>query len=142
MALANIFDMSGSAMTVQTARLNAIASNMANAETVSSTEEGAYRAQRAVFTAAFNQAGTRFADDTNRGAAVTSQIVESQAPVLRRYEPGHPLADESGHIYTSNVNVMEEMAEMIASSRSFQMNGDAMNTAKQLVQKVLTLGQG
>ena len=141
MALTNIFDMSGSAMTAQTGRLNAIASNMANAETISGTEEGAYRAQRAVFKAAFNDAGVGFSNDSNRGAAVTSEMVESQAPVIRRYEPGHPLADETGHIYTSNVNVMEEMAEMIASSRSFQMNSDAMNTAKQLVQKVLTLGQ-
>mgnify|MGYP003384218638 CR=1 FL=1 len=132
MSLGSIFDISGSAMSVQTGRLNAIANNMANAETVSSTEEGAYRAQRSVL------------EDSNgggRGAAVTSEIVESNAPIIRRYEPGHPMADESGHIYTSNVNVMEEMAEMISSSRSFQMNGDAMNTAKQLVQKVLTLGQ-
>lgn len=141
MALTNIFDMSGSAMTAQTSRLNAIASNMANAETVSGTEEGAYRAQRAVFKAALNDAGASFANDSNRGAAVTSEMVESQAPIIRRYEPGHPLADKTGHIYTSNVNVMEEMAEMIASSRSFQMNSDAMNTAKQLVQKALTLGQ-
>ncbi|MBV1915489.1 MAG: flagellar basal body rod protein FlgC [Pseudomonadales bacterium] len=141
MALTNIFDMSGSAMTAQTGRLNAIASNMANAETISGTEEGAYRAQRAVFKAALNEAGAGFANDSKKGAAVTSEMVESQAPIIRRYEPGHPLADETGHIYTSNVNVMEEMAEMIASSRSFQMNSDAMNTAKQLVQKVLTLGQ-
>lgn len=136
MSLGSIFDISGSAMSVQTGRLNAIANNMANAETVSSTEEGAYRAQRSVFKAVL--------EDSNgggRGAAVTSEIVESNAPIIRRYEPGHPMADESGHIYTSNVNVMEEMAEMISSSRSFQMNGDAMNTAKQLVQKVLTLGQ-
>ena len=135
MALAGIFDTSGSAMTVQAGRLNAIANNMANAETVSGTEEGAYRAQRAIFKAVMDNAG-----GTDR-RAVTSTIIESQEPIHRRYEPGHPLADETGHIYTSNVNVMEEMAEMIASSRSFQMNGDAMNTAKQLVQKVLTLGQ-
>ncbi|MDF1642775.1 MAG: flagellar basal body rod protein FlgC [Pseudomonadales bacterium] len=139
MSLVSIFDTSGSAMSVQTGRLNAIASNMANAETVSSTEKDAYRAQRAVFKAVLQGAE---GSGSNKRAAITSEIVESEAPIIRRYEPGHPLADESGHIFTSNVNVMEEMAEMIASSRSFQMNGDAMNTAKQLVQKVLTLGQG
>lgn len=139
MALVNIFDVSGSAMSVQTGRLNAIANNMANAETVSSTEEDAYRAQRAVFKAVLQGEQE---NGSYRRAAITSEIVESQAPIIRRYEPGHPLADETGHIFTSNVNVMEEMAQMIASSRSFQMNGDAMNTAKQLVQKVLTLGQG
>jgi len=139
MSLVNIFDTSGSAMTAQTSRLNAIASNMANAETISGTEEGAYRAQRSVFKSVLQGFD---GDGSNRKGAVTSEIVESQAPIIRRYEPGHPLADDTGHIYTSNVNVMEEMAEMMASSRNFQMNGDAMNTAKQLIQKVLTLGQG
>lgn len=136
MSLGSIFDISGSAMSAQTGRLNAIANNMANAETVSGTEEGAYRAQRSVFKAVLDDS-----HGNGKRTAVTSEIVESNAPIIRRYEPGHPLADETGHIYTSNVNVMEEMAEMISSSRSFQMNGDAMNTAKQLVQKVLTLGQ-
>jgi len=68
-------------------------------------------------------------------------IVESQAPLERRYEPGHPLADGEGYVYYPNVNVVEEMADMISASRSFQTNAEMMNTAKQMMLKVLTLGQ-
>ena len=68
-------------------------------------------------------------------------IVESDVPLQRRYEPGHPKADADGYVFYPNVNPVEEMANMIAASRSFQMNVEVMNSAKQMVQRVLTLGQ-
>jgi flagellar basal-body rod protein FlgC len=79
-------------------------------------------------------------EDANAGVQVLG-IVESDAPLQRRYEPTHPKADKEGYVYYPNVNVVEEMTNMISASRSFQMNVEVMNSAKQMVQRVLTLGQ-
>jgi flagellar basal-body rod protein FlgC len=68
-------------------------------------------------------------------------VVEDQSNLEARYEPNHPAADAKGYVYYPNVNVVEEMADMISASRSFQTNAEMMNTAKTMMQKVLTLGQ-
>ena len=80
------------------------------------------------------------ADDAAMGLQVTG-IVESQQPLDRRYEPHHPKADEEGYVFYPNVNIVEEMADMISASRSFQVNVEVMNSAKKMLQRVLTLGQ-
>ena len=80
--------------------------------------------------------------ELNAGAGVqVTEIVESQSPLRPVYNPNHPMADEEGYIYYPNVNVVEEMADMISASRSFQINAEIMNTAKQMIQRTLTLGQ-
>lgn len=142
MSLTNIFDIAGSAMNAQSIRLNTTASNLANADAAASSSEETYRGRHPVFTALNNDVLDIDANNngTNIGVKVLG-IVESDAPLQPRYEPGHPLADEEGYVFYPNVNPVEEMANMISASRSFQMNVEVMNSAKQMMQRVLTLGQ-
>lgn len=146
MSLNNIFDIAGSAMTAQSVRLNTVASNLANAESASSSVETTYRARKPIFAAIQQQAlqsmQSEAGDEEPAGKGVrVLGIVESQAPLDMRYEPHHPLANEDGYVMYPNVNVVEEMADMISTSRSFQMNVEVMNSAKAMMQRVLTLGQ-
>jgi len=142
MSLNSIFDIAGSGMNAQSIRLNTTASNLANADAASSSIDETYRGRHPVFAALDNNA-LNF-NTKNEGAKVgvgVMGIIESDAPLQPRYEPNHPLANDQGYVYYPNVNVVEEMANMISASRSFQMNVDVMNSAKQMMQRVLTLGQ-
>jgi flagellar basal-body rod protein FlgC len=149
MALGNIFDIAGTGMNAQSLRLNTTASNLANAQSASSSVNEVYRSRQPVFAAIHQDAmrasvteGTYSDNEVDSAAGVqVLGIVESDAPLQRRYEPTHPKADDEGYVYYPNVNPVEEMANMIAASRSFQMNVEVMNNAKQMVQRVLTLGQ-
>ncbi len=147
MSLSSVFNIAGSGMSAQSTRLNTISSNIANAETVSSSVDQTYRARHPVFATVFQQAGGQpneslFAEQDQAGAGVqVLGVVEDQGELQARYEPNHPAADESGYVYYPNVNVVEEMAHMISASRAFQTNAELMNTAKTMLQKVLTLGQ-
>jgi flagellar basal-body rod protein FlgC len=145
MSLMNVFDISGSAMSAQTIRLNTTASNMANADSAAGSAEQTYRARYPVFSSiqadamrARNFSGT--GEGGHPGVRVMG-IVESDAPLEARYEPEHPLADAEGYVFYPNVNVVEEMSNMISSSRSFQINVDVMNAAKTMMQRVLSMGQ-
>lgn len=153
MALLNVFDISGSAMTAQTVRLNTTASNLANAQSVARTPEETYRARHPVFAQQLASAlqpgqmadpsASLLADasgDPGTGVQVLG-IVESQAPLQMRYEPDHPYANEEGYVAYPNVSVVEEMANMMSASRSFQLNVEVLNTAKTLAERVLNLGQ-
>jgi len=137
--MASILDIAGSAMNAQMLRLNTTASNLANANTVSSTEQGAYRAKQTVFATVLD--GTSALSANPVGGVNVPEIVESQAPVPKRYEPGNPMADADGYIYASNVNEVEEMANMISASRSYQSNAEIFNTTKTLMLRTLQLGQ-
>lgn len=157
MALGTIFDIAGTGMNAQSLRLNTTASNLANAQSASSSVDEVYRSRQPVFAAIAQQemASLRGSlggvgeggysqneQDAGAGAGVQVMgIVESDAPLQRRYEPSHPKADADGYVFYPNVNPVEEMANMISASRSFQMNVEVMNSAKQMVQRVLTLGQ-
>ncbi len=148
MSLGSIFDIAGSGMTAQSLRLNTTASNIANAETASSSSGETYRARKPVFSAIQQsllnpgQGSLPLAADAGPGAGVRVEgIVESDAELQMRYEPHHPAANEDGYVFYPNVNVVEEMADMMSSSRSFQTNVDVMNTAKSMMQRILTLGQ-
>ena len=133
MSLASVFNIAGSGMSAQTTRLNTVASNIANAETVFATMfQGA---QGGNSDSLFNNQ-----DAAGQGVQVLG-VVEDQSELQARYEPNHPAADAKGYVYYPNVNVVEEMADMISASRSFQTNAEMMNTAKTMMQKVLTLGQ-
>lgn len=148
MSYANLFDIAGSAMDAQSVRLNTVASNLANAQSAASSVNQVYRAKHPVFAAvqqsAMQQAAGWGGSDTDaqQGAGVEVQgIVESQSPLERRYEPGHPLADKDGYVLYPNVNVVEEMADMISASRSFQVNVEMLQSAKTMAQKLLSMGQ-
>ncbi len=149
MSLASVFNIAGTGMSAQTTRLNTISSNIANAETVSSSVDQTYRARHPVFATLFqNQQalsgdrGSLFADQDEPGRGVeVLGVVEDQGSLTPRYEPNHPAADANGYVYYPNVNVVEEMADMISASRAFQTNVEMMNTATHMLQRVLTLGQ-
>ncbi len=133
----NIFDIAGSGMSAQSLRLNLTASNLANAESVSGNAKGVYRPREPVFAALLDR-------ETGNDTAARVQVLgvtESNAEPQMRYEPGHPLADEKGYIYLPNVNVVEQMANMISASRSYQNNVEILNTAKQLLLATLRIGQ-
>ena len=132
MSLMNIFDVSGSALTAQSVRLDAVSANMANSKLVSNSVEGAYRARMPVFS-------TVFADNEIAGVEV-DRVVESKAPIQERYEPAHPMANADGFVYDSNVNMVEEMANMIAASKSYTSNVEVMITSRDLLQRTLALG--
>ena len=137
MPLSNIFDIAGSAMSAQSLRLNTVASNLANADSVASTPEQAYRARNPVFSAMMQGMGR---NSESVGVRVQG-VTESQAPINKQYAPGNPLADATGYIYTTNVNPVEEMANMISASRSYQNSVEVLNTSKQLLLSTLKLGQ-
>lgn len=147
MGFNTIFDIAGSGMNAQSVRLSTTASNIANAESAASSTGEVYKARHPVFKATYTAMLGNPADQPNmlggsQSAGVSvAGVVESEAPLQKRYEPGHPLADDEGYVHYPNVNVVEEMANMISASRSFQMNVEMMNSAKQMMQRVLTLGQ-
>jgi flagellar basal-body rod protein FlgC len=137
MSLFNAIDVSATALDAQSVRLNTISSNLANANAVSGSEQETYRGQYPVFETIYN-------DLTGDGAAAgvrVSGIVQSELPAIREYQPTHPLADDEGFIYRSQVNAVEEMANMVEASRSYQSSIEVMNTAKQLILRTLTLGR-
>lgn len=135
MSLFNVLDVSGSGMRAQSIRLNTVASNLANAESVSSTAEGAYRSKQPIFKAMLHDG----INGATAGVEVT-KIVQKETAPRRQYMPEHPMADDTGHIYYSNVNSVEEMANMISASRAYQNNIEAMNTVKQLMMRTINLG--
>ncbi len=135
MSLMNIFDVSGSALTAQSIRLDAVSANMANAGVVSSSENGAYRARLPVFATLFADIG----DEAVAGVEV-KEVVRSRAPIESRYEPGHPMANADGFVFDSNVNLVEEMANMMAASKSYTSNVEVMITSRELLQRTLALG--
>lgn len=133
-----IFDISGSGMNAQSLRLNLVASNISNANSVSSSTDQTYKSRQPVFAAELKN----IMDKQDSASKVNVLgVVESQAPALMEYAPNHPMADQSGYIYKPNVNVVEEMANMMSASRSYQNNVEVLNTAKELVLQTLRMGQ-
>ena len=143
MSLGQIFDIAGSAMSAQTVRLNTHSINLANADSASSSIDRTYRARHPVFSAVQQQVMEQglFGEAAAAQAGVeVAGIVESQAPLQPRYQPEHPMADQDGYVYYPNVNPIEEMADMISASRSYQVNVEMMNTAKEMIVQTLKLG--
>lgn len=140
MSLFSILNIAGSAMSAQSVRLNTTASNLANADSVSSSAETTYRARRPVF--ATTLANAMEGEKEGAAGVEVKGIVESKAPLIHEYNPGHPMADKDGYIYRSNVNQVEEMADMMSASRAYQTNVQVADTAKQLLLQTLRLGKG
>ena len=138
MSLFNVFSISGSGMSAQSVRLNTTASNIANADSVSSSIDQTYRARHPVFAAEMQKAAA--GQNESVGVQVLG-VVESNKPLNIEYAPDHPMADGEGYIYKPNVNVIEEMTNMISDSRSYQTNVQIAGSAKSMLTKKLTLGQ-
>ena len=137
----NIFDIAGSGMQAQNVRMNLIASNMANADSVAGSREEAYKAQKPVFKAVMDNAMSHDPLKQAANKVSVSKIIESKQAVLSEYSPNHPLSDANGYIYRSNVNPVEEMADMISASRSFQNNIEVINSTKKMMTAVINLGK-
>ncbi len=133
MSLFNVFEISGGALTAQSHRLNTVASNLANADSVTGPDGKPYRAKQVVFStvpiAGADASGVRVSD-----------VIEDQSPMKKVHDPKHPSADAQGYVTMPNVNVVDEMVNMISASRSYQNNVEVMNTAKTLLMKTLQLG--
>jgi flagellar basal-body rod protein FlgC len=136
MSLLNIFEIAGTALTAQSARLDAVSSNMANAQVVASSPEEAYRARLPVFAAIFKDGF----DTSNVAGVEMRELAYSKVPIEKRHQPGHPMANEEGYVFEPNVNMVEEMTNMISASKSYTSNVEIMNTSKQLLQRTLSIG--
>jgi flagellar basal-body rod protein FlgC len=134
MSLLKVFDIASSAMSAQSMRLNTTASNMANVDSVAGPDGKPYRAKQVVFSA------MPMGDAVSQGVQVKS-VVESAAPLRTVYDPKNPAANEQGYVSLPNVDVVEEMTNMISASRAYQVNVEMMNTAKQMLQRTLSIGQ-
>ena len=132
-----VFDIAGSGMSAQNLRMNLVASNLANVDAVSSSTDATYRSRQPVFQTILDQHNPQGAADGVRMAGV----VESPAPLTREYAPHHPMADGEGYIYRPNVNPVEEMANMISASRSYQNNVEVINAARQMLAALINLGR-
>ena len=138
MSLFNVFNVSGSAVSAQSQRLNIVASNLSNADTVAGPDGRAYKARQVVFqTLLMGQGG----QPASAAGVRVSEITESQAEGRRVHDPKHPRADDQGYVTYSNVNTVEEMVNMMSASRSYQNNIEDMNTARSLLLKTLQIGQ-
>jgi flagellar basal-body rod protein FlgC len=134
MSMFSIFNISGSAISAQSQRLNVVASNLANADAVAGPDGKGYKGRQLMFETAAMGA------DSSLGVRVTG-IKESNDPLRKVHNPSHPSADVDGYVTHSNVNPVEEMVNMISASRSYQNNVEVMNTAKTLLLKTLQIGQ-
>jgi flagellar basal-body rod protein FlgC len=134
MSLFRIFDVSGSAISAQSQRLNVVASNLANAESIAGPDGQPYKARQVVFQT------QELGSDAGAAGVRVAQVTQDGTPPRRIHDPSNPLADADGMVTMPNVNPVEEMVNMISASRSYQTNVDVMNTAKSLLQKVLQLG--
>ncbi|MFW5443066.1 MAG: flagellar basal body rod protein FlgC [Methylococcaceae bacterium] len=134
----NIFDIAGSGMNAQSLRLNLVASNISNANSVSSSIDEVYKSRQPVFKAELKNVMDK--NDASSKVNVVG-VVESQAPAVMEYAPNHPMADENGYIFKPNVNTIEEMANMMSASRTYQNNVEVLNTAKDLMLQTLRMGQ-
>ncbi|HRQ05030.1 MULTISPECIES: flagellar basal body rod protein FlgC [Nitrosomonas] len=134
MSLFSVFDISGSAMAAQSQRLNVVASNLANADSVTNSSGEPYRARQVVFSTLNTSAKLA------KGVKVAG-VVHDPSPMKVAYNPKHPMADDNGYVTTPNVNVVDEMVNMMSASRSYQNSVDMMNTTKTLLQKSLSIGQ-
>jgi flagellar basal-body rod protein FlgC len=134
MADFDIFSIAGSAMSAQSVRLNTVASNLANADTVTGSADTAYRARMPRFE-------TLMAEGASQPGVQVTDVVESGAEIGQRHQPGHPDADENGYVYTSNVKVVEEMVNMISAARTYENSVEVLNTSKDLMLKTLELGR-
>jgi flagellar basal-body rod protein FlgC len=137
-----VFDIAGSGMSAESVRLNTVASNLANADSVSGDPTQVYQAKHPVFQSvqALGAAAGRTAEQASASVKVLGVVTNTAAPETR-YDPSNPLANADGYVYSPNVNVVEEMTDMISASRSYQNNVEVMNTARNLMLATLKLGQ-
>ncbi len=137
MSLLNVFDIAGSSMSAQSVRLNVTSSNLANAQSVGGKEEDTYHSRSPVFSAVMQSLGRNSA---SVGVKVVG-IYDDPGKLEQQYQPNNPLANEDGYVFLPNVNMVDEMANMISASRSYQSSVEVLNTSKQMILATLRMGQ-
>lgn len=130
----NIFQVSGQALSAQLVRLNTTASNLANAGSTSSTEEGAFRTLRPVFRTVFDRA-------SGLATVKVEKVVTAGAGPTKHYDPSDPQADKDGNVYEAAVDETHELVDMLEASRTYQNNVEVLQTAKTLILDTLKLGR-
>ena len=138
MSLGNLYDIAGSALNAQTVRLNTIASNLANVSSAGTTPETTYRALRPVFSAIYQEA---VGQDSSAKVSIDDVFQMPPSDKNRRYEPDNPLANDEGYVYYPDINVIQEMADMLSASRSYQSSTEVMVSARKLQQRLLSLAE-
>ena len=145
MAIFTSFDISASGMTAQRLRSDIISQNLANVNSTSSQDGGAYRRKTVVFSeknaTAFSDVLLSTAGTVGSGAKVTKVIEDYETPMNKVYDPAHPDADEDGYVTYPNVNVVTEMTNLIDASRSYEANVTAFNASKSMALKGLEIGK-
>ncbi len=138
----NNFEISGSAMNAQSIRLNLIASNLANANSISSSVEDTYRARHALFQTAYQNSLDGLGNNPEAAGVRVKGIVESEAPLQMQYRPNHPMANQEGYVYLPNVNTIEEMTDMIEAAQSYKDSVQILDTTKNLLLQTIRMGKG
>jgi len=138
MSVFKVFDVAGSGMSAQMLRLNTVASNLANAETISGSEEEVYRARHPVFESVMQTQAN--AGDT--ALVKVKGIMQEPSAVIPQYRPNHPLANDDGYVFSPDIDTVSEMADMISASRSYQNNIEVLSTVKEMMLRTLQMGQG
>lgn len=137
MSLMNIFDIAGSGMSAQSIRLNVIASNLSNKDSIGKSEKETYHAKQPVFETVMDDTMDPFSEKPLTGKVKVAEIQDTQEQLTKEYKPGHPFADKDGYVFTPNVNPIQEMANMVDASRAYQNDVQVMQTAKNLLLKVI-----
>ena len=133
----NVFDIAGRAMASQMVRLNTVASNLANAGTISGSKEEAYKSLKPVFETQFSRA-------MESNGVSTVDVVGIEAITRdpeRVFMPNHPSADEDGYVYRAAVDENEEMIEMVEASRQYQNNIEVISTLRGLMMRTINMGK-
>ncbi len=139
MSFNSIYDTAGSAMNAQTVRLNTVSSNLANADSVASNPNDVYKALKPVFSSVYNQFEAQ--QTTNKAAVPVyiADVVEVESLVQGKYEPDNPLSNNDGYVYYSGVNVVNEMADMMSATRSFEASAEVFSNVKSMQQSLLRI---
>lgn len=140
MGLSSVFEITGTALNAQSIHIDTIAKNMANAQVLAGSEQGAYRARRPIFSSILESSMSFGFNKSNEGGVKVDGMSYSDTPIEKQMMRENPFADDEGYVYLSNVNLVEEMAHMMEASRNYQSNIEVMNTSKQLMQRTISLG--
>ena len=141
MNLLTALDVNASGLTAQRQRVEVSSANLANSQTTRTEDGGAYRRKDVVFQTSSFQDSLGSAINAGVQGVEVSGIVDDSRPFDRRYEPGHPDADKDGYVSYPNVNAMEEMANLVEASRSYEANIAAIGIVKTMINRTLDIGR-
>ncbi|GAL27489.1 flagellar basal body rod protein FlgC [Vibrio maritimus] len=143
MSFFGIYETAGSAMTAQTVRLNTISSNLANADSVSGDPAKVYKPLKPIFSSIYNQFDSKLSQNLGAHQGIVpiriADVVEVSSVTEERFEPDNPLSNDEGYVYYSGINVVNEMADMMSATRSFEASVEVLGNAKSMQQSLLGL---